>query len=103
MYEKIRNYIKETKIDERLAKPFDKYYSDRLEEECKITYFTLKELQELYYFRERHNNYSMYFFKNIDSFFKENIKYRTEKVDLLFVVNSYDTRGLYYSIGLFYF
>lgn len=102
MKDKILQYINKTNIDNRLEKPFDKYYSDNLGEECKITYFTLKELQELYYNnRELYGNYNAYFFKNIDDFFEKNIQYKTSNKDILFCINSYDERGLYYSIDIF--
>ena len=41
MYEKIRNYIKDTDIEERLHKPFVKG------KDYSITYFTFREIEEI--------------------------------------------------------
>ena len=66
----ILQYIKETKIYDRFNKPFDKHYSNPFNTYCKITFFTLKELQKLYYFNEKYKHYyNGYFFGTLRRFF----------------------------------
>lgn len=100
MKNKVLQYIEEVKIDDRLKKPFGGFFCDRLGDYYSITYFTLKELQELYFFRELHSNYNAYFFNLINDFFEKNIQYKTSNKDILFCINSFDKRGLYYSMGV---
>ena len=66
MYEKIRNYIKDTDIEERLHKPFVKG------KDYSITFFTFREIEEiLKSLREKFNGF---FITSIENYYREVVR-----------------------------
>ena len=95
----ILQYTTEVGIDNRLIAPAGCYFDTELST-IRITYFTLKELQELYYNSASHKNYNINFFKSINNFFEKNMQYKTSKQDILLCINSFGVENAYYSIGV---
>ena len=97
--EKIKNYIKDTDIEERLHKPFVKG------KDYDITFFTFREIEEiLKSLREKFNGF---FITSIENFYRDMIKSRRDGVInknyiyenfLIEVFDDYDELEYYVSI-----